>query len=184
MYSFIFTLWNICTFQRGPEHLPGTTPVLVVALLLNLAIGALSIFVSPLPTLTLGSVFSSVGIGVAQVLLAAAFVYGLLKFRNSTNRLFKTMTAWYGTEAVVGAFTLIVIGIVSSKPVIGLIGFLLFAWQVAIHGFVLHRSLTTSFAAGVGIAFALHLVVSILIFTLFDIDIPDLAADATSNPSS
>lgn len=180
MYAIIFTLWNICTFQRGPEHLPASVSVLALAMFLTLAIGTLSIVVSPIASLTLKSIF----IAIAQIALAAALVYGLLKFRNSTNRLFKTMSAWYGTEAVVGAFILIVSGVMTSLPIFSLVGFLLFAWQVAIHGFILHRSLTVSFAAGVGIAFGLHLVMGILVYTMFDLELPDLAADATTSPPS
>ena len=180
MYSAIFTLWQICVFRKGPEQLPAATQILALTILLLILVEGLSIPITPMGV----SILTWAAILVTQFILVAAFAYALLRFRKTPNRLFQTLSAWYGTDAILAAFMLIAVSLIPQVGIVGILVVVLFGWQVAIHGFILHRSLTTSFVAGIGIAFALHLVIGILLTTIFDIQISNPLVDSAESPPS
>ena len=171
MYTAIFTLWNICIFRRGPEHLPALPKFLLVTIFLGLFVNALSVPIASSETST--STLTLIAMLPTQFALYAITIYVMLKSRSTPDRLYQTLSAWYGTHAIIAALTILVVNITSSVAAVQVAAFvMLFGWQTAVHGFVLHRSLTTTFLVGIAIAFAMEVLIGIVIFNLFDIQIP------------
>lgn len=149
--------WSVCLLRRGPESMPRSPGLLVLALLLDLALG-LTVQRLSEPV----SAAAALGIVLLAVLLEAAVLWGLARFTRREVCYLQALTTLYGVDFLLGlaALPLVVAGVVAGKsPWLGAALALqlpLLGWNLGVRSFVYHRAL------GIGVLQA-----SMLVLTLF-----------------
>jgi len=144
---------QIALRRRGPEDLPDSQFLLLIAglaYLLTQAILALPVYES-LP-LILRSLF-------IDVLLVCGVLWGLLNLAGHKRRFRRTLTAIFGTGALLGACMMpfnywldlvVASGKPSASPRIALLAII--SWWVVVNGHIFSRALSAPFAAGLAVA--------------------------------
>jgi hypothetical protein len=169
MLKIAHYFWQMCLLRVGPEKLPASLPVVSMVLGLYLVIAFISINVTR-PSLTLGALVGSLLIGV---LVEVGLVYAILRFKKYAGRVIPTLTALFGTNAIILLF-LMVINLLLMKSDIPMLEMLaesafwvIFFWWMAIVGFIFHRAMDISIFQGVAMAFTLELLTNVASQALF-----------------
>jgi hypothetical protein len=144
---------QIALRRRGPEDLPDSQFLLLIAGIAYLVTQA--ILVVPVYD-TLSFVVSSLFL---DVLLVCAVLWGLLNLAGHRRRFRQTLTAMFGTGALLGACMMpfnywLDLVVASGKPAVGPRVALLaiISWWVVVNGHIFARALSAPFAAGLAIA--------------------------------
>jgi hypothetical protein len=159
MSDLIIRLGNILLLRRGPQDLPAGTPALLVAVLAYLAVTTFNLnrgegHPSPVPVLLLAA-------GLPLIL-----TWIVLKVRNRTARWTQTLTALFGTNALLSLITLPFSLAAGNDPGTGLALVLLtsFFWSFAVDAHIWRHALDVSFAAALVVTMLLF-VTSLFIIT-------------------
>jgi len=151
MSDLFFRLIGVLLLRRGPQDLPAGAPALIVTVLAYLAVTAFNLtrgegHPTPAPVLLLA-------VGVPLIL-----TWIVLKIRNLTARWTQTLTALFGSNALLSVVTLPFSLAAGSEPNAGLALVLLasFFWSFAVDAHIWRQALE--------ISFALALVVTTLLF--------------------
>lgn len=153
MLALIQAFINIALRRLGPEHLPDSAFLLGLAAAAYMVMQAL-LGLSYFTGLNL-ALIRSVGL---DALLLAGCLWGLLRATGHRSRYRQTLTALFGTGAllslVLWPFTLMGTGEAgtgsSSLAVAGVIGVVL--WSVAVNAHILARALSAPFILGLVVA--------------------------------
>jgi hypothetical protein len=167
MLPILDVFLQITLRRRGPEDLPDSRFLLLMAgVVYVLAQGflALPVYHSPL---TLGRSL------VIDLLLLCGCLWGLLRLTGHAPRYRQTLTAMFGTGALLGVCMLpfnywldLAAGADKAAfgPTIGLLAVV--SWSLAVNGHIFSRALSAPFAAGLAIAIA-YFFLNYLVFTQF-----------------
>lgn len=153
MLSILDAFLQIALRRRGPEDLPASWLLMLAAGLFYVtaqALLGLSVYHSLLPL---------AGSLVLDLLLLCGCVWGLLRLTGHVARYLQTLTAMFGTGALLGVcmlpfnYWLDAAG-TPGKPAIGpTIGLLaVVSWSLVVNGHIFSRALTVPFAPALAIA--------------------------------
>jgi hypothetical protein len=153
MQAILQAFWQIALFREGPESLPDSRPLLLLAAAAYIAIDVM-VILALYPTQALPPLLL---VDVGFLVLWCAGILGLFGLKN---RLRQTLTALFGAGALLQllAFPL------SAWPSFGipfeipwllrvLVSVIILLWSVAVYGNIFARALSKSL--GIGIAFAI-----------------------------
>lgn len=153
MLSILGAFLQIALRRRGPEDLPASRFLLLAAGLLYVTVQVslgLSVYHALLPL---------AGSLVLDLLLLCGCVWGLLRLTGHAGRYRQTLTAMFGTGALLGAcmlpfnYWLDVAG-APGKPAIGpTIGLLaVVSWSLVVNGHIFSRAMSVPFAPALAIS--------------------------------
>jgi hypothetical protein len=153
MLAILDAFLQISLRRRGPEDLPSSGFLLLAAGLLYVtaqALLGLSVYDSLLP------LARSL---VLDLLLLCGCVWGLLRLTGHVKRYRQTLTAMFGTGALLGACMLpfnywLDVAATPDKPALGpTIGLLaVVSWSLVVNGHIFSRALSLPFATALAIA--------------------------------
>ena len=162
MKAFWTLLWSICRLRQRPEDMPRSVGLLLLVLLLDVALGIATQW------LTEPSLFrEGIGLILIGVTLDALALWALTLFKNARPHFLPALTMIYGADFMIGLFVLplALAGLALPKtpwlPVVVFGQMLLVGWSLGVRGFVYHRSLS------VGIFLAIALSCTLLLLTVF-----------------
>ena len=174
MIAIVQAFWRICLFKGGPESIPASNFLLTLVILLNALITFFAgwILQSALPTpesaqltpeqiATLQSPLATLTRAVIGLVSTAVLVWGMLNLMGHAERVPRTLSAFFGTDAILKILTLLAVLVtLNTSSMLAEISIVaLFFWKVATFGFILHRAM--SIGVGLGVVAGLF----ILIFT-------------------
>lgn len=155
-------LWLLCRLQGGPEGMPSSLDVLLLIVLLNAGFGiSVQLLAEPVALET------AVGMTLLALALDVLVLWGLLLFKSVKDRLVPTLTAIFGVDLLISLLALpaIYAGTHMDKtPWLAVAVFfqmLLMGWNLAVRGFIYHRTLR------VGIFQANMLSLTLFLLTVF-----------------
>jgi drug/metabolite transporter (DMT)-like permease len=165
MVVLIKLIIDICLLRAKPGDLPYSKFLLILCLITYMILGVAI-------TLSNQSVTKSILIVIVDTSLLLIFAYGALWFRNQLNRATQMVTALAGSGVLFTALSIPIVfwlqQIDPSEPSpISLLLLLIFAWNVAVIGYILQHALNVKYWVGFGIS-ATYVYVSLrLMNTLF-----------------
>ena len=159
MQAIIKAFWDIALFRQGPDSLPDSQPLLLLA---AIAYSAIDIVV----ILTLYPREALVPLLLVDVGFMVAWSAGLLALFGKIARLRQTLTALFGS----GALLQMLAYPVTAWPSFGLpvempmgfrvfISLLILLWSVAVFGHIFGRALSRSLGAGISFAVIYYIVI-------------------------
>ncbi len=163
----LFTLfWQLCRFQRGPQDVPHSPPLLAfLVILLLLLSGAMVLVFEP-------TYMTEKLMGSAAALAAwFALVFLLLKFKGLGNRFAQTMTACIGTDLVINVLSLPFQAAIVNLPAesgvgaVGRFGLLaLMIWDILVKGHIYAYSMNMGRLQGNFLAICMWLAILLISF--------------------
>ena len=154
MYALIRPFLPIVLFTAGPQDLPTSSFLLKVTATAYLLVGIVS---HMLLSRDLGI---AVAVSVGDICIVSLLVYGALTIGSKTERLVQTLTALFGTGAIIGAATLPLHLWVIAANEAGTIGLgqalatvTLGVWPLAVLAHIIRHALSTTM--WMGVAFSL-----------------------------
>ena len=162
MSDLLARLTGIVLLRLGPQDLPaGTAPVTVAMLLYLLATGI---------TMSLGQTpDNAAGMLIIAIVLPLVLVRLVLALRQCPERWAQTVTALFGTSAILTAISLPLATLAGhdEPPVIAvLISLVIFAWSFAVDAHIWRHALNVGYATGLAVAVVLFAVTLFVIQTL------------------
>lgn len=167
MQRLISLFVDICLLRSGPQDLPTSTVLLILALLANAAAGVLMLQVSTPPG-------TSVLIVLFDTVLMVAFVSIVLQLRGHPERRVQTITALGGTGMLFSLMNWPVTGwwyrakeagAETGVPLLALM--VLLVWNIIVIGHILRHALDVSLPSGIGISLIYVLIAMSLIGVVF-----------------
>lgn len=143
--------FEICCFSRGPQDLPASRTLLVLAIAGYLLANAALFSLTELPGAALAAAAAETG-------LMALFIYPAVALRGVPGRWLQTTTAMAGTGVL---FSIAAIPLVAGKlpersgavaEILDLCVVLLVAWNVAVTAHIFRHALSASFVVGLLVA--------------------------------
>ena len=167
MLPILDVFLQIVLRRRGPDDLPDSS----VLLLLAAAVYVLGQSLLAMPVYqTAGALISSL---MLDLLLLCGCVWGLLRLTGHIPRLRQTLTAMFGTGALLGllmlpfSYWLDVAGApdkLAVGPTIGVLAVV--SWSIVVNAHIFSRALSTPFAAGLAVAIG-YFFLNYLVFAQF-----------------
>jgi len=147
LQAILKAFWQIAVFRSGPESVPDSQPLLLLAAAMYIASNVLFIF-AQYPTDSMPAV-------VVDFVLLCAWCAGLLTFFGRKSRLRQTLIAMCGVGALLQLITLPLValpqlGLPLAVTVLALV--ILLLWSTAVHGYILSLALDKSFGVGIALA--------------------------------
>lgn len=162
MTDLLSRLIGITLLRLGPQDLPaGTTPLTLAVLLYLLATGL---------TMSLGQPPSNApAVLILALLLPLVLVRIVLTVRGVPERWSQTLTALFGTSAILTAISLPLASVAGQEepPVIAvLMSLAVFIWSFAVDAHIWRHALNVTFATGLVVAVVLFAITLFVIQTL------------------
>ncbi|MBA1146849.1 hypothetical protein H0Z60_07220 [Ectothiorhodospiraceae bacterium WFHF3C12] len=160
MFEVVQRLVGICLFQNGPQDLPASWNLLIVALAVDIALGyPAAMAYSP-------GDYAGLQILVATA-VTAVFVYGAVNAIGQGRRFVQTATAVFGTDAIITLMALPIALTMAPGPrtavTLGDLGLLAMGvWNIAILGHILRHALSVTLGIGVMVALGYTLAVVLI----------------------
>ncbi|MGI9292242.1 MAG: hypothetical protein ACR2QG_13335 [Gammaproteobacteria bacterium] len=147
MQAIIQAFWQIILFRTGPQALPNSQYLLVFSGLMYALANLLFVLLQYASQAMLAI--------PVDLMLVIAWVYGLLAFFNFRGRVRQTLTAMFGTGALLQFITLPIVlfaGQEATSAILMLALIIILLWSTAVHGYILSQALDKSFGVGVALA--------------------------------
>lgn len=155
MRAFLRLFWDIALFQKGPQDVPESRVLMVLAFTSDVAVSTV-----------VGALDGDVGGGFLQALVASTLLVGfvalVLLLTSHQERVQKTATAVLGCDAIL---TLLALPLSLLSDVVNGLGFLILGilfWNLLVFAHILRHALGVGYALSVALA---------LIFTLTTLDL-------------
>lgn len=148
--------------RMGPQDLPAGTAALILAMLLYLLATSLTILLGQPPD-------NAAGVLILAMLLPLVLVRIVLTLRGKPERWAQTLTALFGTSAILTAVNLPLVAMVGADEptaMAALMSLAVFIWSIAVDAHIWRHALNASFAAGLAVTVVLFAVTLFLIQTL------------------
>jgi hypothetical protein len=156
MGQLLTLLWDICCLRRGPQDLPYSPPLLVVACIASLGLQLAIARVLGVDENTLGAGLLSLGFNFGVL-------YLLLNLRDKRSRFIQAATALLCCALLFTLLSLPIVLLVGERPptpeqitplqaLLGLVSLPLLIWKVMVDAHILRHSLDVPFLAGIVIA--------------------------------
>jgi len=146
-------LIDIVLLRRGPQDLPAGRSVLLACLTLYVLIAALSLNIGRTPE-------NPTAVLVLACALPMVLVWIVLRLRDRISRWEQTLSALFGTSALLSLVTLpfnFDTGGEPAPPVI-IISLLVFFWSFVVDAHIWRHALDASFAVGLALAMLLFVI--------------------------
>jgi len=141
MFQLLKIFWEIALFQRGPQDLPTSVFLFRLSAMAYLLVG-IAVVLLPLPALPM------IAIAFVDALLMAVLVAAALYLRRRPTRILQTLTAVYGTLALLGLPMLPVTGwLLHADSIGGAVGlastafWVFYFWSIAVLGNILRQAM-------------------------------------------
>lgn len=159
MSEFFSRLVGILLLKNGPQDMPAGVVAPMLATGFYVAATALSLSVGEGPE-------NAVGVLVLAVALPVILVRIVLGLRGHPSRWGQTLTALFGTSALLSLLSLPLATAGGSEPnaIVTVVSLVLFFWSFTVDGHIWRHALDTSFAVGLAVAVVLF-AISIYIIT-------------------
>lgn len=147
MSAFLSRLIGILLLRAGPQHLPAGHLPMLLAIIFYAAVSTVSMNLS-------GTADNPVGVVLLAVLLPLILVRIVLTLRGKPARWPQTLTALFGTGALLSLVSLplgLATGSEPSAPVV-MASLVLFFWSFAVDGHIWRHALDTNFTTGLAVA--------------------------------
>lgn len=168
MQILLNAFWQIVLFRQGPESLPDSRPLLMLAAVAYIFTGCLGLLINDLIAfsaaqsqveLPLGRLLRSVLVPVVlDLLLLVGSIFAALFYFGFAGRLRQTMIAIFGASALLQVLTwplyllLVMEGQTTVWAIVMLLLVLLLLWSIAVYGHILSHAISRSFGSGIGLA--------------------------------
>jgi hypothetical protein len=161
MFKLLSCLATLVLLRAGPQDLPAGRPVLLTCMALYIVVTSFSLSASQAS----GNILAVLSIAVTLPLLLCWIV---LKLANRLARWEQTVSALFGTSALLSLLTLPVSLMAGNEPTPPAALFLLaaFFWSFAVDAHIWRHALTVSFSTGLALAVVLFAVSLFVINTL------------------
>ncbi|MFT4713541.1 MAG: ABC-type transport system involved in cytochrome c biogenesis permease subunit [Candidatus Azotimanducaceae bacterium] len=171
MWQIINYFWQICLLRVGPEKIPPSLNLLTFSFGLYFLVSSTSIIISrPELNFFSGSVTIFIGAGVA-----ALMVFSLLGFKRTSGRFIPTISAIFGTNAMIllpmitTSFIMEQIETGTIRLLVDALAWILLIWWLTIVGSILSRAANVSLLQGFMLAFLIEIVSLLITLSLFPI---------------
>lgn len=161
MIALLSRLLDIIFLRRGPQDLPAGRSVVLACLAFYVLIAAIALNVGRTPA-------NPTAVLVLATALPLLLVWIVLKLRDRVMRWEQTLSALYGTSAILSLVTLPInmnAGSEPSAPVL-IISLGVFFWSFAVDAHIWRNALDTSFGAGLAVAMLLFILTFSIISSL------------------
>ena len=147
MSSLFPPLIDIVLLRRGPQDMPAGRSVLLACLFFYVLIAAISLNIGRTPE-------NPTAVLVLAAGLPLALVWIVLRLKDRVERWEQTLSALYGTSALLSLITLPFNFDTTDEPsqAVIVISLLVFFWSFIVNGHIWRHALDTSFAAGLAVA--------------------------------
>lgn len=156
MQHFLTLLWDICRLRRGPQDLPYSPLLLLVACVVSLGLQLVIARVMGVEHDTLGAGMLSLAFNLGALLL-------LLNLRDKRSRFVQTALAMLCCALLFTLLSLPIVLLIGSRPptpeqltplqaLLGLLSLPLLIWKIMVDAHILRHSLDVPFLAGIVIA--------------------------------
>ncbi len=169
MQNIPLFFWQLCLLRESPDRIPATPFVLALVLAIYLVIALLAVTIGR-PPLGFAGIIGTVIIGL---IFPATFTWGLLAFKQATDRFVATYCALLGTNSII-LVILVPVNLIllnsdneSLKLVADSVSWICLGWWLAIAGFIYHKATNISLIQGSAIAFVTELLGVITSVSLF-----------------
>jgi len=161
MFEIIKLLFDICLFRKGPQHLPYSSWLLGITIVIYAIVNFLMI------NITVGRLHT-LAIVVSGILLAVGFSWTILYFGHKLGRFYQTACALLGTDALISLFAVpgvasMVTGGMTLLAFSVMIGLMIWHWLIT--GHIIRNALDQTLMFSLGLAF-LYLLVSYQVMAL------------------
>ncbi len=162
MIDLLSRLVGVLMLANGPQDMPSGSAPLVLAIMLYVATSAASLGLG-------GSAENPGAIVLLAVLLPLVLVRIVLSFKGHTARTTQTLTALFGSAALLSLLGL-PLGLAGGgeqvPAVLVLASLVLFIWSFAVDAHIWRHALGTSFAVGLAVAVVLFIISMFIITSL------------------
>lgn len=151
MSDFLSRLIGVVVLRLGPQDLPAGTVPLILAIAFYLAMTGLMMLIGQPPE-------NPLAVLLLAALLPLVLVRIVLNLRRRPERWAQTLTALYGTSAVISALTLPFAVLANNGEMPGPAVFaslVLFVWSFAVDGHIWRHALEVGFVTGIAVAVVL-----------------------------
>lgn len=170
-------LWLLCRLQGGPEDIPASLEVLLLIVMLNAGFSiSLQMLAEPVAPET------AVGMTGLALALDVLVLAGLLLFKAVKGRLVPTLTAIFGVDLLISLLAVPAVFMATQmdkSPWLSVSVFfqmLLMGWNLAVRGFIYHRTLRIGILQANMLSLTLFLLTVFLATRLFPELMPALPA--------
>lgn len=149
MYDYLLLIFNICLLKKGPQDIPHSS------LILRLSILAYALVSFLLLQISTDSFQALLQIAV-EIMITVGFVALMLGIARKTYRFVQTASSLLGTDALMSAFAMPIIGTLSvdSNNILAFFAILaLMIWHWIINAHIIRHALDKPFSFALGIAF-------------------------------
>ncbi|BCG64290.1 MAG: hypothetical protein methR_P2063 [Methyloprofundus sp.] len=149
MYTYLSLLFNICLFKSTPQDIPYSR------FILRLSVASYALVSYLLIQLSVNDLQALLQVGV-EIVLILIFTYLILTISNNRGRYTQTASALLGTDTLISALALPVIGTLSIDnnnllAILTMLALMVWHWLVTAH--IIRHALSQSFLFATGIAF-------------------------------
>ena len=161
MSSLFPPLIDIVLLRRGPQDMPAGRSALLACLFFYVLIAAISLNIGRRPE-------NPTAVLVLAAGLPLVLVWIVLKLRDRIERWEQTLSALYGTSALLSLITLPFNFDASEEPSgpVIVISLSVFFWSFVVNGHIWRHALDTSFAAGLAAAMLIFVLTFSIISSL------------------
>jgi len=158
LFQTLYTLFNLCLLRTSPAQLPYSALFLGLLVLAELGLNIFTL--NKLKGVSLNEVITA---SLVSLIVLVMLIFALLAQRKVQNRIYKVLTAWFGTELMLTLILKILLIIIPDKlqntttvQAILQIGF--FTWNVVIKAYIFKFACDIKMSRAVLITFAILII--------------------------
>lgn len=149
--------WLLSTFRGSPADSNGSTITILVLYTILFVLGNATTYLLLSYLANVFLVFFTGSFVITQTLMMIG-ILGVLRIRFQQSRFRKTLSSYLGASVVIAVCSIAVMAVTGVN---NLIESLIYCWNVAILGYIFHKSIEVKFWFGLLTALALYFVVDI-----------------------
>lgn len=159
MQQIVSYFWQLCLLRAGPERIPGNLFVLGFTFAVYFALSLVTLLITEDTTVLLMVAGVAIGVGVQ-----AGALFGLLAFKQVTQRFVPTLVALLGTTSVILIIMLPAnvffehVDTPAMRIVAGILFLSTFVWRLAISGAILSKAARISLLQGAAVMFGMQMI--------------------------
>lgn len=149
MMLLLRLFFNICLLRQAPQDIPYSQMLLRILIVIYAIVAVLAL----LPTDNLLKTLFEVSV---EIILIAAFVWGVLVYSQKKGRFVQVLCAFLGTDALISTFALPALAFTSMNELsdgVMIALFCLMVWHWVVCGHIIRHALSKTLDIGLGIAF-------------------------------
>ena len=168
MQTLFLAFANICRFKTGPQDLPASNHLLIVAAVFSGIVNFIGY-----RTAFHGSTFLIIAVAFSDIVITAAVYIGIVYLNRKPERVVQTLTAILGTTALLSLLKLPIhlfapdVALQDASMQLLFFPIIIEVWMLAVIAWIIKNTLETSFGIGVFVSFVGHSISKILLLSLY-----------------